>query len=250
MPKRRVTIAGLIGLVALAGLATAAISAATSAWAGFWYSLTFFLLLASLLGIGFGRGSRRVFWTGFAALGWGYMVLQYVPIFGHYLGPRMLAPAGSGPLFEAIHSDESSANFGMGGMGGGVQFDYMLIDRSPAGSGPEPIDPMSTHGGFRSVPVDPIALAATTSGGFPSPTNTGATPQKSPYAIPNFAAFQRIGTALEALIWATLGGWAARYFAARRGGLDPMPTVLVARPMPVDRGGGPPDPSESTTVGV
>ena len=127
---------------------------------------------------------------------------------------------------------------------------YQQIDEGPAGSGMEPVGPTGFGGGFRSVPVDPIALVATTAGGIANPKQAGSTPQKSPYAIPNFEAFQRIGTALEALIWATLGGWAARYFAARRGGLDPPPTALAARPLPVDRGVVPPDPPGSTTVGA
>ena len=225
MPKRRFTIAGLIGLVALAGLAAAAITAATSAWAGFWYSATFFALFASLLGVGFGRGTRRVFWAGFAALGWGYMLLQYVPIFGLYLGPRLLAPSMFAPVFERVHPDSPGrGGMGMGGMGNMI---FQQLDQEPAGSGMEPVGSMGGGGGFRSLtPTPPQAFGGF--GGGPAPPN-GTAPASSPDALPNFLAFQRIGMALEALIWATLGGWAARYFAARPPGL-PVPPTLTSRP--------------------
>lgn len=205
----RVSIGGMIGLVALAALGFAAIRVASPAWAGALTSLTFFAMVASLLGIVFGRGSRRVFWTGFASLGWAYLFLAntswFAPSPNPMLGPArigqfFLAPALSPVIYDLLHSVEGSGfrdftggmRGGMGGMGGGM-----------GGMG----------GGMRSMAM----------GGAPLPP-----PSVDPYD------FLRIGRSLEALLWAFLGGWTARYFASGRtpsGGDD-------ALQVPADRGPG------------
>lgn len=196
MRRFRLSIAGLLVVVAVAAVGFAAIRVASAAWSGALYSLTFFLLIGSLLGIGFGRGTRRTFWIGFAALGWGYVVLHYVPWNGRYLGPYLLAPNLFEELYDRIHIPDEVRNAkgftpAMRGMRG---------DGAPAGSG---FSGMGMGGGFRMM------------AGFGGPAAPGPT-------LADPLVFDRIGMALEALIWAFLGGWMARYFAAGR----------VARPMP------------------
>lgn len=186
----RVSISRSLAFVALAGLAFAAIKVATPAWSGALYSLTFFSLIASLLGIGFGRGARRVYWTGFAALGWGYMALNYLPLHNRYFGPLLLSPNLFDELYDRIHIPEDLKNAkGMAATGN------ILSESVPAGSGGMGM----MGGGFRMM------------GG-----GGGGTPATPPVKLVDPQVFLRIGVALEALLWALLGGWVARYFASGR----------------------------------
>ena len=82
-----------------------------------------------LLGIALGRGTRRVYWSGFATLGWSYLLLIYVPWLHENLGQYLLAQN----LFE--------------------QIEEFLQVRESAGSG------------MQSVPLGAMGATAT-SGGF------------------------------------------------------------------------------------
>lgn len=203
MRRFRVSISGLLGLVAVAAVGFAAIRIATPAWAGALYSLTFFLLVASLLGIGFGRGPRRVFWIGFALLGWSYILLHYVPWNGRYLGPYLLAPSLFDALYDELHITDAMRN----AKGFSPPFRGTLNESVPAGSGG--LGHMGGMGGM--------------GGGFRMMGGMGGPPPVRPTVDP--PVFVRIGMALEALLWAFLGGWSARFFASGR----------LARPLP----GGP-----------
>ncbi len=190
MRRFRFSIAGLIGVVCLAAIGLAAIRASSAPWAGALTSITYFSLIASFLGIVFRRGSRRVFWIGFALLGWSYIALNYSTwgalVVRHYL----LAPNLADVLFEVIHPDEASERGSVSGIGG-----FMGMGGMGGGMG----------GGMRNMAIGGVAA------GPPSPTTA------SPLAI------TQIVICLEALLWAYLGGWAARYFASRRGDDTPSP---------------------------
>ena len=73
-------------------------------------------------------------------------------------------------------------------------------------------------GGMQSVPLGVMGAAAT-AGGFGGPTGD--------LGLTDFA---RIGTSMEALLWAFLGGWAARYFASGRDPED-RSAACFARPL-------------------
>ena len=168
MHHPRVTIAQLILVVFVAAIGLAAIRSGSPAWSGALFSITFFAMICALLGIALGRGTRRVYWSGFATLGWSYLLLIYVPWLHENIGQYLLAPN----LFE--------------------QLEVLLQTASTGG------------GGFQSVPVGVLGATAT-AGGF-----GGAG------GVSGLTDFVRIGTSMEALLWAYLGGWAARYFASGR----------------------------------
>ncbi|SIO56785.1 hypothetical protein SAMN05444166_5294 [Singulisphaera sp. GP187] len=169
MKRPRITIAHIILIVAISAVAFAAIRSGSASWAGAMTSITFFVMICSLLGVALERGMRRVYWSGFATLGWGYLILLYAPWVDQRIGPHLLAPN----LFTYLAD---------------------VLQPTPTGG---------TGGGFQSVPVG-IVGATETSGGF-----GGA-------MTPNVPEYQRIGEALEALLWAFAGGWVACYFASRR----------------------------------
>jgi len=129
MRRPRITIAHLVLVVLIAGLALAAVRSGSPAWAGAMLSVTFFVMTCSLLGAALERGMPRVYWSGFAALGWTYLFLTHAPWLNERVGVTLLAPN----LFESLH-------------------EVLRSTAQPAG-------------GLQSVPVGPSG-AAMTGGGF------------------------------------------------------------------------------------
>jgi hypothetical protein len=175
MTRLRFTIGTLVLVVAVAAVGLAAIHSGSAAWAGAMLSITVFAMICSLLGIALGRAMRRVYWTGFAILGWSYLLLMYVPWLSDNIGQNLLAPNLFAYLDEVLHA----ATLPGGGSSVGMQ----------------------------SIPVELIGASAT-GGGFGGAPFTGGAASE----------FQRIGMAIEALLWAFLGGWSACYFASGREG--------------------------------
>ena len=167
MKHTRITIAELVLVVVVVAIGLAAIRGQSAAWAGAMLSITFFAMICSLLGIALGRGPRRVYWSGFAVLGWSYLFLMYVPWLYTQVGTYLLAPNLFPVLDEMLHAEPSAAQ------------------------------------GLQSVPVG--FLGATAVGGGFSPGVA---------AVTDVSDLVRIGIAMEALLWAFMGGWAARYFAS------------------------------------
>jgi hypothetical protein len=127
--RPRITITRIGFLVAVVATTLAALRSGTAIWAGAMISITFFVMICSLLGVALERGMRRVYWSGFAALGWGYLILAYGPWLDFKIGRLLLGPNLFAYLGELLHA---------GFVGGGA-------------------------GGFRSVPV--AALGASATGG-------------------------------------------------------------------------------------
>jgi hypothetical protein len=124
-------------------------------------------LNCSLLGIAYGRSMQRIFWLGFAILGWSYLLLLFIPFLYENVGQHLLAPNLFAYLEGVLHAD-------------------------------------AQVGGLQSVSLGMLAAAAT-GGGFGGPV-----------IIDTISDCVRIGIGIEALLWATLGGYAACYFASVR----------------------------------
>ncbi len=118
MKRPRITIAHIILLVLVVAIGLAAIRSGSAAWAGAMFSITFFMMIGSFLGIALGRGMRRIYWSGFATLGWSYLLLIYVPWLDGKVGRFLLAPNLFEYLEEVLHSDAQ---------GGGMQSVPLVI---------------------------------------------------------------------------------------------------------------------------
>jgi len=138
---------------------------------------------------------RRIYWSGFATLGWSYLLLIYVPWLDGKVGRFLLAPNVFAYLEEVLHSD------------------------SQGGSG------------LQSLPLG-IFGATATGGGFAGGLGGWS-------GVQNLSDFARIGLAMEALLWAFLGGWVACYFASGRdGGNNPHVAGPVGAPEAEGQGHG------------
>ena len=171
---RRVSIRSVMAFIVVAGIAMAALRVGSPAWAGAMSSILFFTMVCSLLGVALRRGLRRVYWMGFAALGWSYLLLTYAPWLDEKMGSYLLGPELFTDLAAILH--------------------------------PEP----PASGGLPSVPIGPLGATAT-GGAFGGGAPAGG---KINYVL----VYMRIGAMTEALLWAFLGGWVARYFASGHSG--------------------------------
>jgi hypothetical protein len=170
---RRFSIRSVMAFIVVAGISMAAIRVGSAPWSGAMLSITFFTMVCSLLGVALTRGTRRIYWSGFAALGWSYLLLMYAPPWLDLkVGRFLLAPQLFPYLAEVLDSDAQGG------------------------------------GGFQSVPVGTLGAAAT-GGGFGG--GFGGAGRRN---LMNLMDFIRIGVAIEALLWAFLGGWVARYFSS------------------------------------
>ena len=79
MRRPRITIAGLLGIVAFVAVAFAALRVPTDGWDGGVFGVTPTVLLISVLLAAHRTERRRAFWIGFALFGWAYLLVSQIP---------------------------------------------------------------------------------------------------------------------------------------------------------------------------
>jgi hypothetical protein len=75
MPGLRISIAGLLGIVAVLAIWLAGMRSASSLWTTTAATVTLALLLTALLAAVLFDGTDRTFWAGFALFAWSYLLL-------------------------------------------------------------------------------------------------------------------------------------------------------------------------------
>ncbi len=106
---RRISIRSIMAFIVINAVGLAAIRSGSPVWSGVMVSITFFTMVCSLLGVALTRGMRRVYWSGFATLGWSYLLLRYAPWLDSRVGQYLLAPELFPYLAELIHSEPQAA---------------------------------------------------------------------------------------------------------------------------------------------
>jgi hypothetical protein len=99
----RISIAGLLGFVAVFAIGLAALVKASSVWAGFVFTLTIGFGFGGVLGIIL-RGWRRGGWLGFVLFGWGYYLIGNISVLGLEENAWLLPDAASEWIFSTSNS--------------------------------------------------------------------------------------------------------------------------------------------------
>lgn len=76
----RVSVGGLLGLIAFSGLTLACLRYPAAPWAGILRLAYFAALVTAPMAAAAGRDERRMFWLGFALWGWGYLAYLSIPL--------------------------------------------------------------------------------------------------------------------------------------------------------------------------
>jgi hypothetical protein len=104
MPRPpRLTIAALIGLVALCAATFAALRSSSPYWASAMMSMTVLVLLGSIVASLLGR-HRRI-WSGFAIFGWGYFLLAFTSPFRDVVRPHLLTSIAVVESYRHLHPE-------------------------------------------------------------------------------------------------------------------------------------------------
>jgi hypothetical protein len=203
MRRFRISIAGLLGTIAVLGVAIAALIYPSPLAANAFYSLTLGTLTISVLAAVYHRAAKRAFWVGFATCGWTYFLAVF--------GPEPLSHVGPGLVTTTILN---------------VLYPY-TVPEADASTVLAPVSPPNPRGNIVIRSVRPRGARTVLTGGFgvltgpPTPPPTPWQVWTKPDRMTQFnqsspKMFQRIGHSLFCLIFALIGGVLTRAFRASR----------------------------------
>ncbi len=191
MKRFRVTIAGMMIVVALAAAGAASLARPSLLWASGMYSLALAVPSAGAVFAVFGRGRPRAFGGGAAIFGLGYLALVF--------GPTDIGPLGVGGM--------GGMGGGMGGMGGGMNANYV---RNSNGVTAPPLITTVLLDQFAPKPgpgatiwtLGPTTESDPSTGGNFGSVAGGSTPVRV-FSLQNY---RRAGHSLASLALAAIGG--------------------------------------------
>jgi hypothetical protein len=190
MRRFRISIAGMMLLVAVVALGVMGLREGTELWASATFTLTVVILLGAILSAVHGHGSRRAFWGGFVLFGWIYLLWIFRP--GAYTNQELDVP----PLLPSVLLD--------------------VVDEHihPA---PQYIPDPNYRGGTPAMM--PMAPSFMVTVGTPPGTPMIIKPGTVPWAG-DITNYQQVGHCLAALLFGLLGGAWSGYAHARHGRVD------------------------------
>jgi hypothetical protein len=106
MKRGHLSIASLLGVVAILGVGLAALRSPTQLWAGLALCLTLGSLTMAPLAAVYRRGTDRAFWVGFATCGWAYLVVHLAPWFDSHVGPHLATTAALDFAYDRLQPPE------------------------------------------------------------------------------------------------------------------------------------------------
>jgi hypothetical protein len=142
------TIAGLMVMILLIGIALGALRRPSYLAAAFLFSAALVILTTSILGVLYTRGSARAFWSGFAIGGWMYLLLHYGPFCDTAIGPYTFSTAVLDVLYD---------RFGPSTMP--VLEAPRTLALPAVEEAPTSVMPSGTVGGFVALPPSPVPSA-------------------------------------------------------------------------------------------
>ncbi len=202
MPHLRISLAGLLGFIAVLALGLAGIVSASTLWTSVAATVVLAILLAAVLAARLLEGTDRVFWAGFALFGWTYLLLVNWDWVGGQFGHDLTA--------------------GLSGMADSMfaEVPIPIVPQPPGNTAFRPVPPPY---GVRPVPT-PIA---------PGTPEYLELVRRRQIQVGNFVQIGRLGLTLA---FGMLGGYLATRLARRREPAATAPAATMSPPS--DRGGG------------
>ncbi|WP_435008827.1 hypothetical protein P12x_000076 [Tundrisphaera lichenicola] len=197
MRRFRMSIAGLLGLVALMGVAIAALTHPSPLAGNAYYTITLAALIIAVLAAVYHRGGKRAFWVGFSTCGWAYFLLVFGPAWVQPYGQNLVTTT----LLDIVYPYTIPSKAGVATLDpAGIPVSWSkLAGFRASGRGARVI----LAGGFAGGPVGPL----------PSPWEILTTPDRTTRFWPESPeTFRRIGHSLFCLAFATIGGFLTRRF--------------------------------------
>jgi hypothetical protein len=190
---RRFSIATLMAVVLVCGVAVAALRDASDTWAGILLGLTLLMLGIAMIGVLHRRGTRRAFWQGFALFGWCYLALTTGPWASEQVGPRL-------PTTQLLRYAHARANPNQPQVGAS----QMVVWLAAGNTQPNAVTSWQPQG----YPLKAV------SGNITATTGSASGPAQGFFLIgqTNLDQFVRVGHCLFALLAALAGGLIARWF--------------------------------------
>lgn len=105
MVRFRFSLGGLCALVLACGVGLAAAKSPTEPWVNGAFSGALLVLGIAVLGALFRQGPARVYWIGFAILGWGYLFLAFGPWCDSKVAPLLITKT----VCEKLHFEFSAS---------------------------------------------------------------------------------------------------------------------------------------------
>ena len=90
MRRPRFSIASILAIIGIVGIALAVFRDPSYLWASVTFSTTFAALVLAIINVLYSRGARRAYWAGFARCGWAYFAICSVPGLRESLCPRLV----------------------------------------------------------------------------------------------------------------------------------------------------------------
>jgi hypothetical protein len=200
MPRLRISMASLLGFIAVLALGLAGIKSASSLWTTAASTVTLAMLLGSILAAWQLAGVDRAFWAGFALFGWTYLVLVNWDWIGGPFGHDLTAGL----------SDLAESMFG--------EVPIPIVPQLP-GAPPRPFPAIAGQS-----PLPPPGI---------SQSEYLELVRQRQIKIGNFV---QIGRLALSLAFGLLGGFIATVFARRRESTAKLPAASTLPPG--ERGGG------------
>jgi hypothetical protein len=225
---RRTSILGMMAGVGLIAVGLAALRNADQLWQAVAVTLTLAALGVASMGARQLDGADRAWWGGFAAFGWGYLILSSAPWVGDQVGPIMLPgyllraahesiAAGSSPYYERLAASRED----LAKLRGWLANPGMI-----AASEANPSDPTRANV-LAEIKVQESMIASLEASG-PPPTS------RWPVLFPGInrrVEFARIGHSLSALASGWFGAAVSRRMWSRRRGRSSWPAQGEGAPV-------------------
>ena len=227
MGRLRFSMGSLIGVVVLIAVGLGALKSPDSWWAGLVTVAMVGVLLFAILGIAYGQGDVRRFWTGFAVFGWALLILSNPWVqnnLGGYVSPDSILWPLHEKMIRAERPSVSTQNITVWIRRG----QPVWIDGEEAADDDEVVELIvkaATNNPGIAVRISADdgdaytkLVAALNAGGL------GNRLQASSFTMrPDWESFHRVGQLWLALVAACIGGFLARTCIRSPGGHDRSP---------------------------